>query len=86
MIIRLEDARIPCRAHRPGERVWAYDHEAGDWRSCQVVECFENDYQSDLITINIDGAAIEATAKRSRAVARAWLFAALSEADNPRSE
>jgi RHS repeat-associated protein len=44
-----------------GERVWAYDFQAGAWRLC-VVECrMDNVFEGSLITLCLDGGEVTAT-------------------------
>ena len=45
-----------------GERVWAFDFRAGEWRLCEVEARQDSIYEGSFVKLVVDGGAIEATA------------------------
>ena len=61
-----------------GEKVYAYDHEAGKWILADVIEPLVHAYRGDLITVVIGGDKIEATGNHPF-----WVISGENLADRP---
>ena len=46
---------------KAGERVWAYDLIAGEWRACRVIQTFRRRYDGHSVFVTAEGDTIEST-------------------------
>ena len=46
---------------KAGDRVWAYDPQAGKWEPKQVLKPLTHEYEGDLVTVTVAGHTVQAT-------------------------
>jgi len=60
-LVWTEEGLRPIESIQPHERVWSYDPESQSWLLAEVLKVHEHDYHGDMLTIQVNGEAIETT-------------------------
>jgi RHS repeat-associated protein len=61
-LVSTETGLRPIAEIKPGERVWAYDFQEGQWRLCPIECRHDAVYEGPLVTLDVGGSKVTATA------------------------